>query len=392
MGELKALGSEKLKGDEKIQRILDLTYYQSNEVLTESSEVAKESKSGVYGVVKEKDGYYVKKGLNENSLDYIGGMFMKNKNKFSSYSEALKKMEFLTEQENLQEATKYVLKQNKPIPAPEPAPAIEPAPAPMPAEEPMAGEEGLHADDEFADEDPNDFMNVLKKIAGKLQQKLNKYKEQLESADYKEVVNQVLSAVDFDAMEEADRDEILDQIEGEDGTGEGVVPSDEFPTDASGEVPPPQETAEMDGIASLDELINTPLDEFDDTYDYQDDEDTQLDAFDDAFLNDPEIKKAGKVAKLDLDKELGDKKDEEFPLYNPKKDVDELEIPIDSTVNNVPGEPSDLDELLLDPIDSNVNDVPGERSDDGKVRELDLDELTNMVNGSVKETLGKYFE
>ena len=103
MGELKPVGSEKLKGDAKIQRILDLTYYQSDKVLKESSEIVKEAKSGVYGIVKEKDGYYVKKGLNENSLDYIGGMFMKNKNKFSSYAEALKKMEFLTEQENLQE-------------------------------------------------------------------------------------------------------------------------------------------------------------------------------------------------------------------------------------------------------------------------------------------------
>ena len=47
--------------------------------------------------------------LNESSLDYIGGLFMKNKNKFSSYAEALKRLELLRSQE-LQEETKFVLK------------------------------------------------------------------------------------------------------------------------------------------------------------------------------------------------------------------------------------------------------------------------------------------
>jgi hypothetical protein len=38
---------------------------------------------------------------------------MKNKNKFGSYAEALKRLDLLSGQEQLQEATKYVLKQNK---------------------------------------------------------------------------------------------------------------------------------------------------------------------------------------------------------------------------------------------------------------------------------------
>ena len=46
-----------------------------------------------------KDGYYVKKGLNEQALDYIGGLFMKNKNRFTSYAEALKRLELLSSQE-----------------------------------------------------------------------------------------------------------------------------------------------------------------------------------------------------------------------------------------------------------------------------------------------------
>ena len=104
MGELKPLRSEKLSGDDKLKRILELTYYQTEVNTGNPAETIKESKNGaVYGIVKEKDGYYVKKGLNEQSLDYIGGLFMKNKNKFSSYAQAYKKLEFLIEQEKLEE-------------------------------------------------------------------------------------------------------------------------------------------------------------------------------------------------------------------------------------------------------------------------------------------------
>ena len=98
MGDLKPLGSEKLQGDNKLKRILELTYYndsKNNSTTSSKPELVKEGKNGVYAIVKEKDGYHVKKGLTESTLDYIGGMFMKNKNKFSSYGEALKRLELL---------------------------------------------------------------------------------------------------------------------------------------------------------------------------------------------------------------------------------------------------------------------------------------------------------
>ena len=97
MAEYNALGSEKLKGDDKLKRILELTYFNTKNKETSTNtkaEYIKESNNGgVYGIIKEKDGYYVKKGLNESSLEYIGGMFMKNKNKFKSYAEALKRLD-----------------------------------------------------------------------------------------------------------------------------------------------------------------------------------------------------------------------------------------------------------------------------------------------------------
>ena len=55
MGEIKPLGSEKLNGDEKLKRILELTYYnnQSLNVKPKKAEFISETNvGGVYGIVK----------------------------------------------------------------------------------------------------------------------------------------------------------------------------------------------------------------------------------------------------------------------------------------------------------------------------------------------------
>jgi len=276
MAELKPLGSEKLNGDEKLKRILELTYYKNNNKSSSSSkpELVKESTTGgVYGIVKEKDGYYVKRGLNESSLDYIGGMFMKNKNKFSSYAEAFKRLELLRGQEELQEATKYVLKQNKPqqeAPMAEPSMDIPPAPeadamgdvpsaeptAEVPAEEPgmetppVDGEEGGKR---------SSYMAEAQKYAGKLGQELRDLQDQMESDDIKYILNMIISAVDLDKLDDEDIEEIGKKFEREEEVG-GEEPTAEVPAEEPAAEPAPEEVAEYDSMAALDEFINTPVD------------------------------------------------------------------------------------------------------------------------------------
>ncbi len=226
MGDLKPLGSEKLNGDEKLKRILELTYYKngSNNTQTTKADYISESTTGIYGIVKEKDGYYVKKGLNESSLDYIGGMFMKNKNRFSSYAEALKRLSLLKGQEEiLNEETKYVLKVNKPassneaaVPAPAPAPAPAPEAAPMDAMPPMdaPAPEMPTGDDEMGDEtggapeSGEDKLKVVQKLTGRLGQKLRDIQDDMESDDIKYIINSVLSAVNLDKLDLEDKEEI----------------------------------------------------------------------------------------------------------------------------------------------------------------------------------------
>lgn len=54
MGELKPLGSEKLSGDDKLKRILELTYYQTEVNTGIPAETIKESKMVLYMVLLKK--------------------------------------------------------------------------------------------------------------------------------------------------------------------------------------------------------------------------------------------------------------------------------------------------------------------------------------------------
>lgn len=283
MGDLKPLGSEKLNGDDKLKRILELTYFKNNNNKSNSSnktELVKESRTGgVYGVVKEKDGYYVKRGLNESSLDYIGGMFMKNKNKFSSYSEAFKRLELLKGQEELQEATKYVLKQNKPqseAPMAEPSMDLPPAPAPDASGDAIPDLGGDEPTGDLPSDVPTDttspegdedegkrssYMAEAQKYAGKLGQELRDLHDKMESDDIKYILNMVISAVDLDKLDDEDIEEIgkkfereEDELGGDDSTEE--VPSEEPSTEPA----PESDVDEYNGIGALEEFIDTPMD------------------------------------------------------------------------------------------------------------------------------------
>jgi hypothetical protein len=283
MADLKPLGSEKLKADEKLKRILELTYYKdnnNNKSTTSKPEMVSESKNGgVYGIVREKDGYYVKSGLNESSLDYIGGMFMKNKNKFSSYGEAAKRLNLIQGQDELQEATKYVLKQNSPkSEAPAPAPSMDapaPAPAPAPTTAPTDSIEpsGIPASDEPTSLPPSggeeevpgepkrsDYMAEVQKYAGKLGQELRDLHDRMESDDIKYILNMIISAVDLDKLSDEDIEDIAKKFEREEEEG-GVgmeEPTGEEPTPAPEETP--ADMNEYDSMAALDEFVNTPMD------------------------------------------------------------------------------------------------------------------------------------
>ena len=261
MADLKPIGSEKLQGDEKIKRILEIARYQENipSRINETSRVefAKQLADGTnYEIVKEKQGYIIKKMVNE-SLEYIEPM--KNRKYYGSYSQALKRLNLmagevnrLTENEeevsmyNIGEQKKFTLKTPKaPAPAPAPEPVAElPPPASAPEEgsmdaplddagldAPEGGEEmdmdmeldtpdgdmemDMDMDSETSEPEEEVTFRVVQKLTGKLGQKIRLMNDSIgmTSEDIKYVINSILSALDLTKLDEEDKEDVMNKFE-----------------------------------------------------------------------------------------------------------------------------------------------------------------------------------
>lgn len=250
---LRPIGSEKLQGMEKINRMLEIARYKEstpNPINEDKSvEYTKTLSDGNnYQIVKEKSGYVLKRTLLESdgNSDYLEPM--RNRKYYPSYSQALKRLNLIAKEVNVNEgvetatslfnesqsdATKYILKMNAneqaPVAGQTPAPvaaAPAPAPAPAPTVAPVpAPEEEIDLDFDLEDTEGEDEDNepisikVIQKLTGKLAQKLRAYdeaneEEPMSSKDIKYVVNSILSAIDVEALDEEDKDDILGKLEG----------------------------------------------------------------------------------------------------------------------------------------------------------------------------------
>jgi len=103
MGDLKPLGSEKLQGMDKINRIMEIARYNEapkneNNELSTTNYTIKLSDGNTYGIVKERLGYIIKSGINESSLDYSDPI--RHRKYYRSYSEAMKKLNLMVSEIN----------------------------------------------------------------------------------------------------------------------------------------------------------------------------------------------------------------------------------------------------------------------------------------------------
>lgn len=281
MADLRPIGSEKLEGVNKLRRIMEIATYNEapkSEVnnLSTTDYTIRLSDGYTYGIVKEKQGYILKKGLSESELDYSEPM--KNRKYYRSYAEAMKKLNLVVAEtsritgidfeipligEQPESKKKFVLKTPKkaePAPAPaEPTPAAEPAPAPAeptPAAEPpmdmgmetpdvTAPDMGGEPMGDMGIEPPMDDMNaepmggevedvdidveeegpsslkLIQKLTGKLSQRLRMFDKDkgMDSQDIKYVLNSIISAINLQKLDDDDREEIVDKLEGFDEYG-----------------------------------------------------------------------------------------------------------------------------------------------------------------------------
>jgi len=258
MGDLKPIGSEKLTGQDKLKRIMEIARF--NEVVPSNiNETAKTEYSigladgNKYEIVKERQGYIIKKTISESETEYIEPM--KNRKYYSSYSQAFKRLNLVAGELNrlneneegislFGEQKKFVLKTPKPKaePAPMaevpaappavPAPALPPSPnAEMPAVEDemdldmgmedMGPEGDVEVDAEMDIESPEMdgeetvTFRTIQKLTGKLTQKIRTLDNQegMTSEDVKYVINMVISALDLKVLSEEDKEDILAKFE-----------------------------------------------------------------------------------------------------------------------------------------------------------------------------------
>jgi len=261
MADLKPIGSEKLTGQDKIKRIMEIARYKENRPSNINETSRSEFEISLvdgnnYQIVKEKLGYVIKKTISESEMDYVEPM--KNRKYYSSYGQALKRLNLMTKEinrlnENEEETSmfgeqkKFVLKTPKPAPTPEPAaeiPAAPPAvpspelpPSPMGDEMPVGGEEemGMEMGAEEAEmggeemgmemgseeismggEDVVTFKTI-QKLTGKLTQKIRTLDSQegMTSEDIKYVINMVLSSLDLKSLSEEDKEDIMSKFDEE---------------------------------------------------------------------------------------------------------------------------------------------------------------------------------
>jgi hypothetical protein len=261
MGDLKPLGSEKLTGQDKLKRIMEIARF--NEVIPSNINETARSEYSIsladgnkYEIVKERQGYIIKKTISESETDYIEPM--KNRKYYSSYSQALKRLNLVAGELNrineneegvslYGEQKRFTLKTPKPaadsMPAPAaevpavppavPAPALPPSPnAEMPAGDELGmdmGDMGMAPD---AEVDVDATMDVetpemgdteqvtfktIQKLTGKLTQKIRTLDadQGMTSEDIKYVINMVLSSLELKTLTEEDREDILSKFDDE---------------------------------------------------------------------------------------------------------------------------------------------------------------------------------
>jgi hypothetical protein len=279
------------------------------------------------------------------------------------------------------------LKSPKPAPKPQ-----EEAPAPMPTGEappeaatpdptamdtPDANAPAAPGDELGGEspENPDEYLKVIQKMTGRLTQKLNTYQDKLESKDIKYVLNMVLAAVDLDKLEDADEEEILSKFEDEEENPEGT-PESGFPGDETTTPPAEDEIGETDGMDTLEQLINSPFDDEGMGNNYEEDDE---DEFDLSQIEDPD---AGKAAREDIGTETDDEDVVDFTKFD---DTDDLEPVME------PHKEHKDDEERLSKGNNGFSMNEEDPTVNNDVKELDIDELTNMVNNSVKDSLSKYF-
>ncbi len=110
------------------------------------------------------------------------------------------------------------------------------------------------------EENPDEpILKTVQKLTGKLTQKMRDGEQELESKDYKYVVNSILSAIDMTKVSEEDMADMLSKLQNKDSedTTDAEPTPDEAPVDATPEEPMQEQPNEY-----LKRIKKSVMDEF----------------------------------------------------------------------------------------------------------------------------------
>ena len=303
MADLKPIGSEKLTGMDKINRILEISRYNENKPSNVNETSRNEygitlTDGNTYQIDKEPLGYNIKKTISESETDYIEPM--KNRKYYPSYSQALKRLNLVTKEVNrlteneegtslFGEQKKFVLKTQKNQEPQEPEADMPPPPAEPPAVptpelppspeggEPMGDMEGMAPEgeepvddmapegddmgDEGASKDEEVSFKSIQKLTGKLTQKMREFDSEkgLTSENIKYVINMVLSAADLNGLSEEDKEDIIskfdeeEEFEGMDDMGD----MGDMGPEGEGIEPEGEETVSPEAVESYGSILDS---------------------------------------------------------------------------------------------------------------------------------------
>jgi hypothetical protein len=303
MADLKPIGSEKLTGMDKINRILEISRYNENKPSNVNETSRNEygitlTDGNSYQIVKERLGYIIKKTISESETDYIEPM--KNRKYYPSYSQALKRLNLVTKEVNrlteneegtslFGEQKKFVLKTQKNQEPQEPEADMPPPPAEPPAVptpelppspeggEPMGdmGDMGPEGDDvapegddmapegddmgdEGAPKEEEISFKSIQKLTGKLTQKMREFDSEkgLTSENIKYVINMVLSAIDLNSLSEEDKEDIISKFD-EEEEFEGMDDMGDMGPEGEGIEPEGEETVSPEAVESYGSILDS---------------------------------------------------------------------------------------------------------------------------------------
>jgi hypothetical protein len=430
MGDLKPIGSEKLTGEAKLKRIMEIARF--NEVIPNNiNETAKSEYSvgladgNKYEIVKERQGYIIKRTLTEGETEYIEPM--KNRKYYSSYSQALKRLNLVAGELNrineneegtslFGEQTKYTLKTPKPkAEAPAPVPSAPPAvPSPELPPSPVSdmGGEDLGLDDlggdELGDEidtdvdteidtevdtDNNETVTFksIQKLTGKLTQKIRTLEstEGMTSEDIKYVINMVLSSFDLKELSEEDKEDILSKFEedtedlgGDDMDGEDLTDDSEV-EDIQADMDIPMEGEFEEGFMYDDD--NEDFDEEEWLFSKRSEDDDFEDSFEQEWLDNLNNQMGDEDYEFELNRK--NRKDNEHPLnIKPKKSMKKFGDYGNGAILDSIFSESKVDKVLSKYFEMSKKEILESKQKNNQKRTKNISEIRQKMKSVVKLT------